>query len=236
MMMHAETLEPGTDRLITHFGDSLARPGFMLCGGTALALRLGHRQSEDLDFLTPSEFGEAELASFLQSLPESVSIDDLTVGTVNATVGGVKVQYLHQRGVAMEADTEFGAIPVASLDTLTALKCNAVATRAAKKDFMDCFALCQNGASLEDLLVTAKRLAPALNVRHALNSFTYFDLADGQPMPVMLEPWTWEDVKGFFSTSVDRFMEGELGFPRMAELGDPDEGNEGPTRSSGPEL
>lgn len=244
--MHLQALDPKTALLVREFGSGLSQPGFMLCGGTAVALWFGHRQSEDLDFLTPAPFNERELASWLLTLPTGVSINECSAGTVNATVGGVRVQYLHQQGVDMEADAKLGGMSIANIETLSALKCNAMASRAAKKDFVDCFVMCHEGAGFPGLMQAAQRRAPALNMRHVLRSFTYFDVADGEPAPVMLVPLDWTGVKAFFLDSVGRFLETELGVmgpmestPCLdSESLDPEDGVESspPEQGSGPDL
>lgn len=38
-------------------------PGFVVCGGTAIALHLGHRQSVDFDFFGPNAFDPTQLYS-----------------------------------------------------------------------------------------------------------------------------------------------------------------------------
>jgi hypothetical protein len=37
-----------------------------------------------------------------------------------------------------------------------------------------------------------------VNSYHVLKSLTYFDDAEREPMPRMLEPFDWRECKGFF--------------------------------------
>ena len=65
--MHPETLAP-TQRAVLDGLSSIATvQEFYLAGGTALALRHGHRRSIDFDFFSPTTFDAQELAVTLES-------------------------------------------------------------------------------------------------------------------------------------------------------------------------
>ncbi|HET9229479.1 MAG TPA: nucleotidyl transferase AbiEii/AbiGii toxin family protein [Thermoanaerobaculia bacterium] len=59
-MLRLEILPPPQRKLWDEMQDA-APEGFVLYGGTALALRLGHRVSEDFDFFSNAPFVPAEL-------------------------------------------------------------------------------------------------------------------------------------------------------------------------------
>ena len=59
--MHEETLAKPTRELFDKLGQYPWLSPFYLAGGTALALRLGHRISIDLDFLNDTTFNESTL-------------------------------------------------------------------------------------------------------------------------------------------------------------------------------
>lgn len=64
-MLHTETIEPDTLELLKALLSEPILSSFNLVGGTALALRLGHRKSIDLDLFTQDEFDLDGLKSFL---------------------------------------------------------------------------------------------------------------------------------------------------------------------------
>jgi hypothetical protein len=64
-MLHTETVESGTLVFITRLSQDAALNNFVLAGGTALSLQLGHRKSIDLDFLSTSPFDSRETARHL---------------------------------------------------------------------------------------------------------------------------------------------------------------------------
>ena len=71
-------------------------PEAYLMGGTAVAIRLRHRESEDLDFFleAPVDLTRLErLADALSQLAPTV-VQTLAVGTLNCLFGETKLQFL----------------------------------------------------------------------------------------------------------------------------------------------
>ena len=55
MNIQIKNIPPATSALLTLLSKERYMTRFSLVGGTALALQLGHRQSEDLDFIFDAE-------------------------------------------------------------------------------------------------------------------------------------------------------------------------------------
>ena len=93
---HWESTPPETRRLLETIGGFSFCRRFYLGGGTALALRLGHRLSRDLDFFSETEdVGEVMRAEILDNLRRSFpeieiitdTLGDLTVSVMGRDVG-----------------------------------------------------------------------------------------------------------------------------------------------------
>ncbi|MEL6358602.1 MAG: nucleotidyl transferase AbiEii/AbiGii toxin family protein, partial [Bacteroidota bacterium] len=54
-MLHYTTIEPDTLELLKAIQSDKALAKFLLVGGTALALQIGHRKSIDLDFFSTEQ-------------------------------------------------------------------------------------------------------------------------------------------------------------------------------------
>ena len=65
-MLHKETVAKGTLDLIQELLNDSTFKDFNLVGGTALALQLGHRISEDIDRFTKNPFDSLKIALYLQ--------------------------------------------------------------------------------------------------------------------------------------------------------------------------
>ena len=66
-MLHTETVEPGTFSLLKELMAFPSLGSFSLVGGTALALRFGHRSSVDLDLFFHEKFDQPHIISELES-------------------------------------------------------------------------------------------------------------------------------------------------------------------------
>jgi hypothetical protein len=72
-------------------GEETFRP-FMLAGGTALALQIGHRRSDDLDFFTDNEFNTfGILEYFEQHYRNRYRIFHIEDAVIQLSVGDLKV-------------------------------------------------------------------------------------------------------------------------------------------------
>src|SRR4051812_7708430 len=112
--MYQNTLLPATSTVLKRIrGRVFLRP-FYLSGGTALALYLGHRESEDLDFFTPEAFEPQQLQIELQKLGRLESVE-IAEGTFNAFLDTVKLQFLHYPYPLLEPITAWEGLSLSSV-------------------------------------------------------------------------------------------------------------------------
>lgn len=193
--MHPETLAPATQSALAQHGTALCPPGFLLCGGTAVALYLGHRRSVDLDLFTATAFDAPTLAgSLMRTLPQ-YTVDAVSSGTVHGRLGDVQVSHIHQVGITLTPGPSYEGVPVASLDALCAMTCHALSMRGARKAFIDVYALALAAGGITPVLRRAFAQAPQMNRVHVLRSLTAFEEAEAQPMPDMVAPWSWDTIR-----------------------------------------
>jgi hypothetical protein len=157
---------------------------FVLYGGTALALRLGHRQSEDFDFFADAPVQPDELLDSLAIL-KGARVRQKSLNTLTVTVHRaepVKLSFfgLRLRRVKDPELTDDGVMRVASFLDIAACKMAVVQQRAEAKDYLDISALFDNGVNLRDALgaaqaVYGEQFYPMITLR-ALASFRDGDL------------------------------------------------------------
>jgi hypothetical protein len=119
---------------------------FTLYGGTAIALRLGHRPSADFDFFAYTPFVPNAL---LQKVPylKGATVRQSAPNTLTVTIerdGPVQVSFFGglDLGQVASAETAIGpGIKVASLMDLAGFKVAVVTQRAELKDYIDVHAL-----------------------------------------------------------------------------------------------
>lgn len=163
---------------------------FVLCGGTAVALRLGHRESIDFDFFGSHEFDPDEMYESLPFLQGSEvlqkSANTLTCvvdrqGPVQVSFFGVpKLKLIRSPSVAVK-----NGIKVASLIDLTGMKAAVVQKRAEAKDYLDVDILIrQQEVDLPIALSAAKLIyGDSFHPQNTLKALSYFGDGNLQTLP-----------------------------------------------------
>jgi hypothetical protein len=90
---------------------------------------------------------------------------------------------------------------IASPRDLGAMKLLAVAQRGSRKDFVDVYELLQSGIVLRAMLEDFREKFNADPVS-ALRGLTYFDDAEMEPMPEMLKPLDWHELRAALGQAV----------------------------------
>lgn len=165
-------------------------PQFVLYGGTALALRLGHRASIDFDFFSHDPLDHHALERALPWLRDAETLqEEANARTVlaHADGGTVKVSLFGKIvfGRVGEPElTEDGALRVASLLDLGGTKVKALLQRIEAKDYLDVAALLDAGVSIAEILGAARALfGRAFNPLVAQKTLAYFEGGDLASLP-----------------------------------------------------
>ena len=154
---------------------------FTLYGGTALAVRLGHRVSVDFDFFSSLSFDPDRLAGTLAYLQdaERVQVDSNTLTCRVDRGGPVLVSFFGGLGLGQVAARERPAgrsLHVASLLDLAGTKVAVVQKRAEMKDYLDIDALLQHGVDLPTMLAAGGVVyGRSFNPLITLKALSYFN-------------------------------------------------------------
>ena len=161
---------------------------FVLYGGTAIALRLGHRASVDFDFFSsdPLDFDElfalpfVRNADVLQREPATLTVSTPREGSVVP----VKISFfgdLDMGRVGHPQRTDDGVVWVAALLDLFATKLKVLLQRIAARDYLDIAAILRSGVSLEDGLGAAVALYGAqFPPMEAVKALAWFEIDDAR--------------------------------------------------------
>jgi hypothetical protein len=157
---------------------------FVLYGGTAVALHLGHRVSIDFDFFKAEPLEKTLIEASFPFVRNALTIQEdknTLVMSVSMPSGPVKVSFfggLARGRINDPLRTRDHVLLVASLEDLLATKLKAILDRAEAKDYRDISAMLSVGVSLEKALgafTTNYRRDPALPLK-ALGFFKDGDL------------------------------------------------------------
>lgn len=163
---------------------------FTLYGGTALALRLGHRKSVDFDFFSNQSFEPLELAKTIPYLKsaEQVKVAPNTLTSRVERDGPVLVSFFGGLGLGQVAPRELAEgrnVYVASLLDVAGTKVAVVQQRAAVKDYLDIDALLQHGIDLPTALAAGRVVyGRSFNPMITLKALSFFDDVPALPAAV----------------------------------------------------
>ncbi|HEY2383014.1 MAG TPA: nucleotidyl transferase AbiEii/AbiGii toxin family protein [Terriglobia bacterium] len=201
---HPEVLPEEAKKTLARLSRMPVLASFYLAGGTALALQLGYRTSVDLDFFSSETVEEDPLLSKLQCLA-GLAIQSKAPETLHLHIGSTKVSFLGYHYPILFPFTTYEGVAVADPRDIAAMKLTAIASRGTKRDFVDLYVLSQQYGLDEILRLLERKFSPAsFSDIHLKKSLTYFADAEKDPMPHMLRPMTWSQVKQYFLTIVPK--------------------------------
>jgi hypothetical protein len=212
-----ETLPPAQQRLWAELGETPDQ--FVLYGGTAIALRLGHRESADFDFFSRTAFDPDRLFATVPYLKGArVLQKDADTLTCRVDRGGtVQVSFFGDLGLG-RIDTPDMAEPpglaIASLLDLAGTKAAVVQKRAAAKDYFDIDALIARGGLTLPMALAAGRAIYGIGFEPqiTLKALSYF--GDGD-LPTLAEDVRRRLVDAVRSVDLERLpaLTAERGAP-----------------------
>jgi len=165
-----------------------------LAGGTALALQLGHRKSEDLDWFTAETLDPGQLLADTEAMGFPLVVVQNDVGTFLAMVGGVKFSVFRYRYGILDSFVVAEGAKLAALRDLAAMELAAIMARATMRDYVDIHELLLGKhLTLPAMLEAFQAKYPATDPSGALRALTFFDDVIGE-MPIMLTATKWKKV------------------------------------------
>ncbi len=184
---------PAAQRLLWPQLQPTGELGLVLYGGTAIALRLGHRESVDFDFFSdrPLDIEVLHMAlPFLQGATVLQNAKDTFTALVHPAGADAPVKLSFFGDISFgrvsypEATTD-RVLQVASMPDLMATKLKVLMQRTEAKDYLDLAAMIDAGVNLAHGLAAARQLfGPPFQPSQALKAMGYFHGADVENLPV----------------------------------------------------
>ncbi len=154
---------------------------FILYGGTALALQLGHRESIDFDFFTFQDIDTYDLLKTISFL-KHCDVQQQTINTLTVLVGeedrvqmsffGVPKLYALEPPLIVDND-----LKIASINDIAGTKIATIQARAEIKDYIDIDIILQKtDITLNKMLMNGRKLyGRTFNPENALKALCYFE-------------------------------------------------------------
>jgi len=205
--MYESVLDNATQKTIEILALQDFFKSFYLAGGTACALHLGHRTSNDLDFFSNKEILPFEIQNTLRSSGHFItdySDSQTLIGRFNET----KISFFHYDYPLIGDLLDLFSIKISSLEDIGCMKIDTISSRGSKRDFVDLyFILRKFDISLKEFFqyFEKKYGKENYNIYHVLKSLVYFEDAEGDPELNMLVQFSWENMKSFFTEQIKEF-------------------------------
>ncbi len=147
---------------------------YVLVGGSALALHLRHRHSEDLDFFTYADnFQKQDILRYLKHFKQTEVLND-NADQLDLLVDGVKVTFFNAKWEFLRP-TNIGKFNVASLQAIAAMKTNTLFLRAKYRDYYDLYCLVKHGMSIKDIFAAAQGVVAGISYKLLCIALLYID-------------------------------------------------------------
>lgn len=153
-------LTPNIEAIIDDVAQLECIKPYTLCGGTALAIQLSHRMSEDLDFMmwriSKTEKPEVDWPAIEKEIEEKVGKiehrDILGFDQVSFVVKGVKLSFFVSNNFSPlnERIPYQGNIFLSDVPAILAMKIEVMLRRLKYRDYYDIYSIVKAGYSLKD--------------------------------------------------------------------------------------
>lgn len=216
MTLDYNTVTPLLKEVLEKFMQVPQLAAFRLVGDTALSLRLGHRESVDIDLFTGQEYDSIDWKAIYDLFRTTFQYADIRNQSDGLHSFGesfylgksdlerVKVDLFYTDPFLLPSETIDG-IRMASLDDIVAMKVDVVSRGGRKKDFWDLHEL-SDTYSIEQMLDLHQKRYPWTHDRKALlANFTDFELADEDFDPNCLKGKYWELIKSDFISRLETY-------------------------------
>lgn len=207
-MLQTQTIEPRALSILEKLMGLSSLQNFYLVGGTALALKYGHRLSVDLDLFGNKDFNkEFILSQLAETFGEQLMYENTRAQwAIFCYIQNVKVDIVEYKHNQI-ADAEIlGNLRLYNSLDIMAMKVNAILGRGKKKDFWDIAELLQHYTIAECIEAHSKKYPGQQILISIPNALTYFVDADESEEPLSLKGQTWATVKKSIQQKVNEYL------------------------------
>lgn len=207
-LKNLECLLPKTKTLLLKMVDECSfLDKYVLVGGSALALYLCHRKSEDLDFFTYSDsFDRAEILDYIQEFEEKEVINQ-TDEQIDLLLDGVKVTFFNANWKFLKPQ-QVKKFNLSTLEAISAMKVNVMFLRAKYRDYYDLYYLVKDGIALKEMFENSQNIVEGLNFKLFAIALVYIDDIEDDNIDYLapIEIISKEEIRDFFQKKLNKII------------------------------
>jgi predicted nucleotidyltransferase component of viral defense system len=176
---------------------------YVLSGGSALALYIGHRKSEDLDFFTYEDnFNKQEIFKYLNRF-DDVRILNQTNEQVDALFGTVKVTFFNAKWSFLKPEQP-GQFNLATIESIAAMKVNVLFLRARYRDYYDLYFLIKRCLNIKKVFECGLSIMPEITFKLFATALIYMDDIEDDNIDFLepIEKLSKGEIRDFFQSKL----------------------------------
>jgi len=180
---------------------------YVLVGGSALALHLCHRKSEDLDFFTYDDsFDKKEIFDYIQNF-ENKEVLHQSNEQIDLLLDGVKVTFFNAKWKFLKPK-KIAKFNLSSIESISAMKVNVMFLRAKYRDYYDLYFLVKDRISLKEIFEYSKNIVDGINFKLFAIALLYIDDIEDDNIRYLepKESITKEEIRDFFQDKLNKIM------------------------------
>lgn len=187
--------------LIHDFAD-----GFYLAGGTAIALKIGHRRSLDFDLFSENELKKTIINQTILAKDYQPILIYEEKDQLHLLVNETKLTFLHYPYKIQEKEVVGEIIDTPTLEVLGAMKAFTLGKRAKWKDYVDLYFLLRDHLEMQEIVEKANDIYKGFfNKKLFFQQLSYFDDLDySEEVEYVGEAVSDQDIKNFLAELATR--------------------------------
>ncbi len=223
-MINPENIPTSTSQIFMQLSEMKFMANFTLVGGTALALQIGHRQSEDLYFCFDNEtINSTSIKKFVAKTFQNYKlIREEKSYQLDFIINHVKLTFFSTGAVLIpfcvkDYSFRFRHLNIANINTIAALIMAAITQRCTIRDYYDLYFISKYFFSLTEIFQTTKRLFPNLApITYSETIIFTRDIAEDSLHAHLFpkEIVTKEQISEYFISEIKKMREEKRNYPK----------------------
>ena len=194
-MLHKETVSPESLERLTELMKDEHLSDFLLVGGTALSLQIGHRKSFDFEFFSEKPFDEIHLLEYLEAR-WAFKLNFQNKNTLKGEVDKIQMDFITHAYPQVKPFIDIDGIRLSSIQDISAMKLNAIIGSGTRlKDFVDVACLSSH-ISLKEMIESYETKYTSRNPLMVLKSLDFTeDINKSEIIELINREYSWESTK-----------------------------------------
>jgi len=182
-------------------------PQFYLVGGTALALQIGHRMSDDFDLFSEKNI-PAELLEKVEKIFKGSTIDIITNHSeqLSLIIDQTKVDFVKYPFPLILNLIEYEEVKIIKISEIAATKAYTIGRRATYKDYIDLyFILSEKYSSLPEIIkISKEKFKEHFDPKLFLEQLVYLEDIQEEPIQFLKKKVGKKELEDFFQEEIKR--------------------------------